>query len=86
MNGEVRQKLKEWTLALIVPLMFVAAWWSVQSVNNEQQEQRLKIQCLIQQQNIEQLRALKQIARELGLPGNFEIPPRSAECAASDGQ
>jgi hypothetical protein len=86
MNGDVRQKLKEWTIALIVPLMFVAAWVSVQSVNNQQQEQRLKIQCSIQQQNIEQLHALKQIARELGLPGAFEIPPRSAECAELDGQ
>jgi hypothetical protein len=86
MDGEVQQKLKEWIIALIVPLMLLAAWWSVNAVNKQNDANRLTVVCSSEQQNIEQLHALKQIAKELGLPGDFEIPPRSAECAELDGQ
>jgi hypothetical protein len=86
MNGEVRQRFKEWAIAIIIPLMLLAAWWSVTTVNKQNDANRLAVVCSSEQQNIEQLRALKQIARELGLPGDFEIPPRSAECAELDGQ
>jgi hypothetical protein len=85
MDGDLRQKLKEWIIALLVPLMLLAAWWSVNAVNKQNDANRLTVVCSSEEQNIEQLHALKQIARELGLPGDFEIPQRSAECAALDG-
>jgi hypothetical protein len=85
MDGEVRRKLKEWAIALIIPLMLLAAWWSVESVNARNSSEAQAVRCKIEAQNIEQLRALKQISRELGLPGDFIIPERSEICIALDG-
>jgi hypothetical protein len=80
MDGELSRKLKEWIIAIIVPMMLVAAWWSVTTVNNQNDANRLAVICTSEQANIYQLKALKHISRDLGLPSDFEIPEVTEEC------
>lgn len=82
----ISRQVKEWAVALIVPLMLMAAWWSVSEVNAQNDRSRLAVVCQIERQNISQLMALKQISQELGLPGAFVVPERSAECVDMDGE
>lgn len=76
------RRLREWVAPILVPILLVLAWWSVTTVNQRDAENRLAVVCEIEKQNIAQLTALQQIARELGLPGDIEIPKRSEECVS----
>jgi hypothetical protein len=81
MNGfRLTRSIKEWVVALLVPGVIFVSWWSVSEVNQRSDQTRLTVVCQIEEQNIQQLRALKQIATELGIPGNFIIPARTTEC------
>jgi hypothetical protein len=83
-DGKLSRSAKEWLVAILVPIMLVAAWYSVHAVNREADENRLEVVCEIEQLNIDQLTALDLIGRSLGLPRQFEIPTRSEECRAVD--
>lgn len=81
MDGRAKRSLKEWSIAIGVPFALVAAWLSYTNINQQSDRNRLEVVCEIEKQNITQLTALRRIARELGLPGDFEIPEVTPTCA-----
>lgn len=74
------QRVKEWVVAIFVPVMLLAAWGSVTAVNAQSDQDRLFVACKIERASIAQLKATSNIARTLGLPVRFDIPTRSEEC------
>jgi hypothetical protein len=76
----ISDRVREWAAAIFVPLMFLAAWWSVSTVNQRNDAAQQRVICSIEQQNRLQLIALRRVARELGIPNVVEVPEVSPPC------
>lgn len=63
-------------LFLVIAGMIVGLGW----IQNRLDEQQLSITCTSARSNIQQLEALQDISRTLGLPTTFSIPEVPAEC------
>jgi hypothetical protein len=76
-------RLRGWFLALAVLVVFAGAlipigvtYWIQAKVD----EAQFDITCTSVRANVDQLKALRSIARELGIPAPFDIPEVPPEC------
>lgn len=82
-RAHINNRMRTWFLALAIFVVFAAAvtplaviTWLEARVD----EAQFDITCTSTRANIEQLKALRSIARELGIPAAFQIPPLPSEC------
>lgn len=80
MDGDRRRNLKEWAVALFIPMMFLAAWGSVTAVGRQSDQNRLEAVCAVEHSNIIILNRINKLSDAIGVP-TAEVPEVSAPCA-----
>lgn len=73
-------RIRDVLIALILPVIIIVALIAPAIVTRDAQRHQEELTCVIIESNVTELAALKSIARELGLPAQFEIPEVPESC------
>jgi hypothetical protein len=76
----MKRRLREIASVVILPIIIVAALLAPAYVTHRVNEVQLSVTCQSSQSNVQQLKALRSIAVDLGIPVRFTIPPPLPEC------
>jgi hypothetical protein len=74
------KRLREIAGVVLLPIIIAAALLAPAYVTQRVNEVQLSVTCQSSRSNVEQLKALKSIAQDLGVPVRFTIPPPLPEC------
>jgi hypothetical protein len=78
---ETKLTLRDWIVAGILVVMVATIFIIPVYVQKKVAESQLNITCLSAKTNIQQLAALDDISRKLGLPTEFIVPTLPPECS-----
>jgi hypothetical protein len=79
-HANSRLRIRTWIGVIAVPVILVGALAAPAYVTHRVNEVQLSVTCQSSRSNAQQLKALKSIAMDLGIPVRFTIPPPLPEC------